>query len=106
MARLGGPVGPGPAAVDGRNRSSTGPPSGCPPGAGRRGAATSGLPDSGEAEPQGDGGGSERLVMVENQTKTQWTLGERYRIYADAYGMYNSIPRLVARYTYTPKDSQ
>jgi len=51
----------------------------------------------------GDGGGSERLVMVENQTKTQWTLGERYRIYADAYGMYGNIPRLIARYTYKPQ---
>lgn len=50
-----------------------------------------------------DGSGTERLVMVENQTKTQWTLGERYRIYGDAYGMYGNIPRLIARYTYAPK---
>ncbi len=51
-----------------------------------------------------DGSGSERLVMVENQTKTTWESGGRYRIYADAYGMYGSIPRLIARYTYKPKD--
>lgn len=50
-----------------------------------------------------DGSGSEKLVMVENQTKTEWKLGERYRIYADAYGMYGNIPRLIARYTYKPK---
>lgn len=50
-----------------------------------------------------DGSGSERLIMLENQTKTQWVLGERYRIYADAYGMYGNIPRLIARYTYAPK---
>ncbi len=50
-----------------------------------------------------DGSGSEKLVMVENQTKTEWKLGERYRIFADAYGMYGNIPRLIARYTYTPK---
>lgn len=50
-----------------------------------------------------DGSGSERLVMVENQTKTQWVLGERYRLYADAYGIYGNIPRLTARYTYKPK---
>lgn len=50
-----------------------------------------------------DGSGSERLVMLENQTKTIWKIGERYRIYADAYGMYGNIPRLVARYTYTAK---
>ncbi len=50
-----------------------------------------------------DGSGSERLVMLENQTKTTWVLGERYRIYADAYGIYGNIPRLIARYTYAPK---
>ncbi len=50
-----------------------------------------------------DGSGSEKLVMVENQTKTEWKLGERYRIYSDAYGMYGNIPRLIARYTYKPK---
>jgi len=49
-----------------------------------------------------DGKGAERLVMLENQTKTTWNLGERYRIYADAYGMYGNIPRLIARYTYKP----
>ena len=43
------------------------------------------------------------LVMLENQTKTTWEEGKRYTIYADAYGLYNTIPRLVARYTYTPK---
>ncbi len=50
-----------------------------------------------------DGSGSERLVMVENQTKTQWELGQRYRLYADAFGIYGNIPRLIARYTYKPK---
>ncbi|MGI6696894.1 MAG: zinc finger Ran-binding domain-containing protein [Christensenellales bacterium] len=49
-----------------------------------------------------DGKGSPRMVMVENQTKTEWALGERYRLYGDAYGMYGSIPRLIARYTYKP----
>ena len=49
-----------------------------------------------------DGKGSSRMVMVENQTKTEWALGERYRLYGDAYGMYGSIPRLIARYTYKP----
>ena len=42
-------------------------------------------------------------VMLENQSKTTWEAGKRYTIYADAYGLYNSLPRLVARYTYTPK---
>ena len=50
-----------------------------------------------------DGSGSERLVMVENQTKTTWELGTRYRLYADAYGIYGNMPRLIARYTYKPR---
>ncbi len=54
----------------------------------------------------GDGKTSSPLrVMLENQTKRTWELGKRYTIYADAYGMYNTIPRLVARYTYIPKDN-
>jgi hypothetical protein len=51
-----------------------------------------------------DGKGTQRLVMIENQTKTQWALGQRYWIFADAYGMYGNIPRLIARYTYKPKN--
>ncbi|NLG57965.1 MAG: hypothetical protein GX540_06105 [Clostridiales bacterium] len=51
-----------------------------------------------------DGKGAQRMVMVENQTKTEWVLGERYELYGDAYGMYGSLPRLIARYTYKPKN--
>ncbi|NLJ64879.1 MAG: hypothetical protein GX337_05735 [Christensenellaceae bacterium] len=43
-------------------------------------------------------------VLLENQTKTKWELGKRYNIYADAYGMYDNMPRLIARYTYKPKN--
>ena len=43
-------------------------------------------------------------VMVENQTKTQWEVGQRYRLYADASGSYGGIPRVTARYTYKPKN--
>ncbi len=50
----------------------------------------------------GDGVGTSLEVMVENRTKTEWKAGERYRLYADAYGMYGRIPRLIARYTYPP----
>lgn len=46
----------------------------------------------------------ERLVLLENKSGDTWTLGERYRVFADAYGVYNGMPRLVARYTYPPKD--
>ena len=41
-------------------------------------------------------------IYVENQTKTTWEEGVAYRLYADAYGMYDSKPWLVARYTYDP----
>lgn len=39
-------------------------------------------------------------VLLENNTKTTWVVGKSYSIYADAYGMYNDMPRLAARYTY------
>ena len=53
-----------------------------------------------------DGSGSELLVLCENQTRTHWKLGERYWIFGDAYGMYGSIPRLIARYTYPAKEKK
>lgn len=46
--------------------------------------------------------GSERLVLLENMSGETWEVGERYRVYADAYGIYDGKPRLVARYTYDP----
>ena len=42
----------------------------------------------------------EQLVLLENSTKTQWEVGTYYRIYGDAFGMYDNIPRITARYTY------
>lgn len=44
--------------------------------------------------------GLSRPVLLENFTKTEWEVGKYYRIYADAYGTYNGMPRLAARYTY------
>ncbi|MCE5341990.1 MAG: zinc ribbon domain-containing protein [Eubacteriales bacterium] len=41
-------------------------------------------------------------VYVENSTQTTWNEGQEYRLYADAYGMYNNVPWLIARYTYNP----
>lgn len=49
-----------------------------------------------------DGQGSPLEALVENQTRTEWVLGQRYRIYADVVGSYGGIPRLIARYTYNP----
>lgn len=47
--------------------------------------------------------GNERLVLLENRSRDTWVIGERYRVYADAYGVYDGKPRLVARYTYAPR---
>jgi len=41
-------------------------------------------------------------VYVENSTQTTWVEGQAYRLYADAYGLYSSVPWLIARYTYDP----
>ena len=45
-----------------------------------------------------------RTVLLENLSNDTYVLGERYRVFGDAYGMYNGIPRLVGRYTYPPLD--
>lgn len=42
----------------------------------------------------------EKLVMLENSSKTTWVVGTKYRIYGDVYGMYDTMPRLTVRYTY------
>ncbi|MBQ7885682.1 MAG: hypothetical protein IJ313_02180 [Clostridia bacterium] len=42
----------------------------------------------------------EKLVMIENSSKTTWEVGTRYKIYGDAYGLYDTMPRLTVRYTY------
>ena len=44
--------------------------------------------------------GQSRPVLLENQTKTTWKVGQYYNIYCDAYGTYNGMPWLIARYTY------
>ncbi len=44
--------------------------------------------------------GKSRPVLLENQTKTTWKVGEYYNIYCDAFGTYNGMPWLIARYTY------
>ncbi len=44
--------------------------------------------------------GFEKLVMIENSSKTTWEVGAKYRIYGDAYGLYDTMPRLTVRYTY------
>lgn len=41
-----------------------------------------------------------RNVVIDNSTKTHWELGKKYDLYADAYTLYGTMPRLTARYTY------
>lgn len=44
--------------------------------------------------------GFEKLVMLENSSKTTWAVGTTYRVYGEAYGLYDTMPRLTVRYTY------
>ena len=44
--------------------------------------------------------GKSQPVLLENKTKKKWVVGQYYRIYADAYSTYNSMPYLIARYSY------
>ena len=43
---------------------------------------------------------SPMLVYVENGSRTTWEVGKCYDLYGDAYGMYDSKPWLIVRYTY------
>jgi len=45
--------------------------------------------------------GKSQPVLLQNYTKIKWKVGSYYRIYADAFSTYNSMPWLNARYTYT-----
>ena len=40
------------------------------------------------------------LFQMLYNTVDTWVVGNHYDIYGDAYGTYNSMPRLIARYTY------
>ncbi|MDO5300495.1 MAG: hypothetical protein Q4F18_13780, partial [Clostridia bacterium] len=42
----------------------------------------------------------EKLVMLENSSKTTWVVGTKYKIFGEAYGLYDTMPRLTVRYTY------
>lgn len=41
-----------------------------------------------------------KTVLIENFSNDTWAVGQELRIYADAYGVYNNMPRLNGRYTY------
>ena len=40
------------------------------------------------------------LIYVENASKTTWEVGKSYDLYADVFGLYDSKPWLIVRYTY------
>ena len=43
-------------------------------------------------------------VLLENSSKTTWVIGTKYKIYGEAYGLYDTMPRLTVRYTYLMED--
>lgn len=45
-----------------------------------------------------------KKVLLENLSNDEYKQGQRLRVYGDAYGVYNGMPRLVGRYTYLPID--
>lgn len=45
-----------------------------------------------------------KKVLLENLSNDEYEKGQRLRVYGDAYGVYNGMPRLVGRYTYLPND--
>ncbi|MBE5786064.1 MAG: zinc ribbon domain-containing protein [Clostridiales bacterium] len=42
----------------------------------------------------------DRTVLIRNYTNDTWSVGQRYRIFADAYSVYNGAPWLNGRYSY------
>ena len=49
--------------------------------------------------------GNEQLVLLENRSTnygSPWEIGKKYRVFADVSGIYNVMPRLIGRYTYSP----
>ncbi len=46
--------------------------------------------------------GKEQLVMLQNESTETWEVGQTWRVYADVTGLYDTIPRLIGRYSYPP----
>ena len=42
----------------------------------------------------------DHTVLITNYSNDTWAVGTEYRIFADAYGLYNGAPWLSGRYTY------
>ena len=50
--------------------------------------------------------GSGRCVTMTNYTYDNWLVGATYRLFGDAYGVYNGGPWLNGRYSYIQKDKE
>ena len=50
--------------------------------------------------------GSERIVTMTNYTYDNWQVGSTYRLFGDAYGVYNGGPWLNGRYSYIQKEKE
>ena len=44
----------------------------------------------------------DRTVLLRNYSNDTWSVGTEYRVFADAYGLYDGAPWLNGRYTYPP----
>lgn len=45
--------------------------------------------------------GNPQMILLQNSSDKTWEVGKRYKVYADVSGVYNNVPRLIGRYTYT-----
>ena len=50
--------------------------------------------------------GSSRIVTMTNYTYDNWKVGSTYRLFGDAYGVYNGGPWLNGRYSYIQKEKE
>lgn len=50
--------------------------------------------------------GSERIVTLTNYTYDNWQVGSTYKLFGDAYGVYNGAPWLNGRYSYIQKEKE
>lgn len=50
--------------------------------------------------------GSNRKLLLTNNTYDTWQIGSVYRVFGDAYGLYNGAPWLNARYSYIQRPKE
>ena len=50
-------------------------------------------------------GNTSRTIVLTNYSYDTWVVGERYKLFGDAYGIYNGTPWLNGRYSYVQKQS-